>query len=143
MDRMVENIVPRMRVIVSALVRDQDRYLFLRQNKPGGAYPGTLHIPGGGLEAGESPDEAVRREIQEETGLTVRNLVRFDFDHDITDYKGGKIQFVFLRYTCERDGGEAQAGSDAAELLWLTKDQISNFAHNEPSVRLLTKMGIL
>jgi len=133
----------RLRVIVSALVRDGDRYLFIRQNKTGGAYPDTLHIPGGGLEAGESPDVAIRREIQEETGLRVRNLERFDFDEDITAYKGGQVQFVFLRYTCDRDGGEAKAGSDAAELLWLTKEQASSFPHNEPSVRLLRKLNIL
>lgn len=133
----------KVRVIVSALVRDADRYLFIRQNKEGGAYPGTLHIPGGGLEPGEDPDVAVRREIAEETGLAVRNLVRFDFDFDITEYKGKKIQFIFLRYTCERDNGVPKPGSDASELLWLSKDELTKSRHNQPSLRLLSKLGLL
>ena len=87
----------RMRVIVSALVRDGDRYLFIRQNKAGGAYPDTLHIPGGGLELGEDPDVAILRELAEETGLTVKNLARFDFDHDITEYKGKKGSVCFSK----------------------------------------------
>jgi len=132
-----------MRVIVSALIKRGDEYLFIRQNKPGGAYPGTLHIPGGGLEEGEDPDSAVRREVLEETGLQVTNLTRHDFDYDVVNYKGRPTQFVFLRYLCDWQSGVGAPGSDAAELVWLTKTGVKAAQHNPPSVRLLTGIGLL
>jgi len=42
--------------------------LQLRDNKPGIYYPGLWSIPGGGVEADETPAQAAVREIEEETG---------------------------------------------------------------------------
>ena len=131
------------RVIVSALIHRDGKYLFIRQNKEGGAYPNTLHLPGGGIESGEHPDDAVRREILEETGITVDRLMAFDFDSDVTEYRGGLIHFVFLRYTCDSAGGTVRAGSDASEIVWLDPEEIRSARHNPPSMRLLTKLGLL
>lgn len=36
------------RIVVSALIKFEDKYLFVKQDKTDGAYPGTLHLPGGG-----------------------------------------------------------------------------------------------
>jgi sarcosine oxidase delta subunit len=47
-------------VAVSALVRKEDQYLFIKQNKKGGAYPNTIHIPGGRLELNETPEESAK-----------------------------------------------------------------------------------
>lgn len=133
----------KMRVIVSALIKKDGRYLFMRQTKPGGAYPNNLHIPGGGLEPGEDPDEAVRREILEETNVTVNNLSRFDFDYDIVDYKGAPTQLIFLRYLCDWCDGIAQAGSDASHIVWLSQNELREDDHNPPSLRLLKKLGLV
>lgn len=131
------------RVIVSALVRNNDSFLFIKQNKTGGAYPNALHIPGGGLEPGEHPDDGVRREIREETGIEVTNLQQFDFDSDVTDYKDGKIHFIFLRYICDYASGMAKPSSDAAEIIWVSETDIKVQKHNPPSLRLLEKLHMI
>ena len=41
------------RIIVSTLIRCKDKYLFIKQNKEGGAYQNCLHLVGGGLEDNE------------------------------------------------------------------------------------------
>jgi 8-oxo-dGTP diphosphatase len=131
------------RVIVSGLVRRDDDYLFIRQEKAGGAYPGTLHIPGGGLEPGETPDEGVVREVREEVGIEVSSVAIADFDWDVVPYKGTPTLLVFLRFTAEYASGTPAASSDAAEIVWVPKGDLGAQPHNPPSVRLLTRLGLL
>lgn len=54
------------------IVDQEGRFLSVRQR--GGPFKGAWLLPGGGLEAGESAEEAVRREVREETGLEVLSL---------------------------------------------------------------------
>lgn len=61
-------------VVVSAAIFDaQNRILCVRQNYGGGNWA----LPGGGMESGESPTEALEREILEETGYsaTIGHLI--------------------------------------------------------------------
>lgn len=51
-----------------------DRLLLQRRDKPGEPARGLLEIPGGRWRAGEDPLTALRREIEEETGLTVESV---------------------------------------------------------------------
>jgi 8-oxo-dGTP diphosphatase len=54
------------RISVKASIKDAAGHVLLLQEKNG-----SWELPGGGLEHGENPREALSREIQEETGLTV------------------------------------------------------------------------
>lgn len=76
-DRWVDVAVPEMSgealVVpnVAAIVRDESggHLLLQRRDKPGEPVRGMLEIPGGRWRAGEAPDEAVAREVAEETGI--------------------------------------------------------------------------
>jgi ADP-ribose pyrophosphatase YjhB (NUDIX family) len=61
----------RRRIAAYGLCRDGDRVLLTRSS-PRSDFPGLWQVPGGGLEHGEDPADAVVREIAEETGLAVR-----------------------------------------------------------------------
>jgi 8-oxo-dGTP diphosphatase len=54
------------RIRVSAILRRENRLLLVRQEKPGREY---WLLPGGGVHAGESLVDALRRELAEEVGL--------------------------------------------------------------------------
>ena len=56
---------------VAALIRDSSGRILLLQK----AEDGRWSLPAGGIEPGESPEEAVRREVAEETGLAVTTAV--------------------------------------------------------------------
>jgi len=59
-------------LVAKALVRDvEGRVLLLVRSDNDEHRPGDFDLPGGGVEAGESPASAIAREVQEETGLTV------------------------------------------------------------------------
>ena len=66
------------------IVLDDGRYLLqLRDNKEGIFFPGHWGLFGGGVDKGEQPIDALRRELQEELGLAsaeLRRLTRFEFD---------------------------------------------------------------
>lgn len=59
------------RVAAYALVVRGDKVLLVR-NSPRGPYPGGWTLPGGGIDHGESPQQAVVREVAEETGLELQ-----------------------------------------------------------------------
>ena len=131
------------RIIVSALIKCKDKYLFIKQNKEGGAYQDCLHIVGGGLEDNEALEEAIKREVMEEVHIELDEVTPFDFDSDITMYKGKMTQLIFLRYTAEIKNFTGYPDSDAKEIIWLSKEEILNCKHNEPSMRFLKKLGLI
>jgi len=63
------------RDIVAAVIFSKDGKLFLGWERTGGVYDDCWHLPGGGVNPGESREDALKREVREETGI------------DITDYK--------------------------------------------------------
>lgn len=65
------------RVSAYGLLRRDDQMLLCRLSERVGMNPGCWTLPGGGLDFGEDPEDAVVREFKEETGLLVQvsNLV--------------------------------------------------------------------
>ena len=61
-------------ILVILVDREGRMLLQLRDAKQGIALPGVWCMPGGALEAGESPSEAASRELQEEIGQAVESL---------------------------------------------------------------------
>lgn len=85
---------PKPRLRVAAVVPLDSGIVLVRQAKNGVAY----HLlPGGGVEAGESLDSALRREVLEETGLECRVIAPL-FISDSIDPKGERhmVQLTFL-----------------------------------------------
>ena len=58
-------------VAVGVLIRLADEALLLTTRPEGKAYAGYWEFPGGKIEAGETVEEALRRELQEELGITI------------------------------------------------------------------------
>lgn len=131
------------RIIVSALIKCEDKYLFIKQNKEGGAYQDCLHLVGGGLEENETLEEGVKREVMEEIHTELKKVVPVDFDSDILMYKGKMTQLIFLRYMAEIESFNGYPDSDAKEIIWLKKEEILNYKHNEPSIRFFKKLGLV
>ncbi len=72
-------------VAVGVLIRADGAFL-LTSRPPGKVYEGYWEFPGGKVEPGESVEQALRRELQEEIGLTIRqvhpwHIERVDYPH--------------------------------------------------------------
>jgi ADP-ribose pyrophosphatase YjhB (NUDIX family) len=82
-------LLPRFTVGVAALIRDENgRVLALRS-----AWHGEWQLPGGAVNYGESFDDALRREVREETGLSLASLERVTLVRDRT----GRMLHVVYR----------------------------------------------
>jgi 8-oxo-dGTP diphosphatase len=94
-----------------------------RKNDPG---RGKWSIPGGLVELGESLEQAVIREVQEETGLVVDTPKLIDVVSQTTLDESGKVKyhFVIVDYLVKLQSGTARAASDAAELEWIRLDEV-------------------
>lgn len=76
---------PPVDVAVGVLIDPAGRFL-LTSRPPGKAYAGYWEFPGGKVEPGESIEQALRRELQEEIGVTIASaepwkVEMFDYPH--------------------------------------------------------------
>ena len=110
------------RVGVYAVIRDADAVL-LSRFAPGGDIGGKWMLPGGGVEFGESPAEALVREVYEETGLHVVLTTLLDASSAVHEFdrRGQSVAAHHVRivYRAEVTGGilgvtEVGGSTDAA-----------------------------
>lgn len=110
---------------VGIVLVDGDQVLLVRRGKP--PKEGAWSIPGGAQEVGETLEEAVRRELLEETGLTAGTL-HFLATVDLIerDDAGGILHhYTLIDYAASVDGGTATAGDDATALAWFGPQEIA------------------
>ena len=66
---------PKRRIAVVMLVDEAERVLLQLRDAQAPSAPGKWGLPGGGIELGETPEEAAHRELLEETGLRVEGAL--------------------------------------------------------------------
>ena len=95
-------------------------------------------IPGGKIKYGEPAEDALRREIMEETGLAIRNI-QFAIVQDCIHSKEfmREAHFVLLNYTCDSDGGVVTLNDEAEEYQWMTSGDALKIDLNTPTRILL------
>jgi len=107
------------------LIRD-GKVLLIRRGKP--PLYGRWVVPGGTVELGESLEQALVREMREETGLEVVPLeVLTVFDRIERDGDRVVYHYVIVDYLCRWLGGEARAASDALEAAWAALDDLPRY----------------
>ena len=90
--------------------------LLLKSHKWHGMYV----VPGGHVELGETLEEALRREVKEETNLEVYDIQFILFQEFIYDESfWERRHFIFFDHACKTDGTDVTLNSEAQESVWV------------------------
>lgn len=85
---------------VAAAVIRQGPFFLAAQRPPDGPYGGQWEFPGGKLEAGESPEQALVRELKEELNIAPLDFRHaFDLDYVYPEFKVTLHVFVVTAYS--------------------------------------------
>lgn len=111
-------------VAVIGVVKKENQYLLTKRRSPKSEF-NKWQFPGGGLEFGERIDEAVKRELKEETGVDAKIIKRLDRVFEIIREKDN-FHGVFFVYLCEMTdkNQKIKINSEASEYGWFTKEEI-------------------
>jgi ADP-ribose pyrophosphatase YjhB (NUDIX family) len=131
-DRPLTNISSKSRtyptrpyLAVSAAIVRNGRVLIVRRARP--PAHGLYTLPGGGVELGETLEQAVIREAREETGLEIEPLVLAGYRQMIARDADGRIErhFVILPFAARWIAGDVSLNEELAEAHWLLPSELS------------------
>ncbi|HEY5695260.1 MAG TPA: reverse transcriptase-like protein [Candidatus Saccharimonadales bacterium] len=128
------------RIAVRAIIHKDGKTLLLRRANGRASILGKYELPGGKLEYGEQPEDALSRYLHDDTGLTMRTAQLFDvlsyIDHDNKD-----VQYLLILYLVklERDDAKITASSNYDHYLW---EKLSNIHQDELTESAKLLLGI-
>ena len=119
--------------VVAAIIRDKDKIFATQRGY--GEFKDGWEFPGGKIEQGETPEEAVVREIMEEldTEIKVGDLI------DTIEYDYPTFHLSMDCFWAEVTAGHLEL-KEAEAAKWLTKDQLDSVAWLPADITLIDKI---
>ncbi len=127
-------------IAIGILVRDSggEKQFCLSRRQQHQSFAGCWEFPGGKVNSGESVEQALLRELQEELGV-----VAMDFQHLVTipwDY--GEFAVRLNVYLSERFADEP-AGKEGQEVRWFNLDDLSELEFPAANQGIIEKLKVL
>ena len=118
---------------------DKERVLLIRR----ASLPakGKWSLPGGVVHLGEELAEALKREVEEECGLSVKPGPLIAVSSRIIRDTDGEVQYhyILMDYLCEGIHGHLKSGSDASDARWFELGTIENLDLTDGVLEVIQK----
>ena len=123
--------------VVAAIIHDAEGRIFATQ-RGYGEFKDGWEFPGGKMEAGETPEEALRREIWEEleTRIEVERLV------ETVEYDYPQFHLTMHCYLCRVESGRLELKEHEAAR-WLTKEELDEVDWLPADLQIIDNIGRL
>ncbi len=115
----------RQRTGVKAIVRRGDQTLLLRRSGGLERLNGKFEVPGGKIDYGEQPEDALKRYLKKDAGLEARTVQLFDVITYISDDKD-RTQFVYVVYLVSVADYTVSLGGSYDKAIWQSKSKIQH-----------------
>lgn len=125
-------------IVVAAAVVIRDTRVLLTRRAEGQHLAGMWEFPGGKLEDGESPEEALARECREECGIDVEVGEILD----VTHHRFPKKDVLLLFYRCELRGGEV-LHLQVADHAWVLPTELDRYPLPPADDRVVARIQAL
>jgi mutator protein MutT len=126
----------KQRTAVRMLVRNKDQTLLLRRSSGRESILGKYELPGGKIEYGEQPEDALKRYLANDADLKADEVQLFDVltyvDHDDKD-----IQYVFIVYLVKVGSVDVHLGDNYDKAVWQSRSKIQHRDVTESTHMLL------
>lgn len=125
--------------VVAGLLVENGKFLIARRH-PKDSHGGLWEFPGGKVELGESPEQALVREIEEELALRVK-VLRFFGENQ---FQSQKADYRLRLYCCRRLSGTIYL-TDHSEFAWIGTEEIKKYQFltgDLPFLEELIRLGI-
>lgn len=109
---------------VKALVFYNDAFLIVQRSDAARGEHHLWEFPGGRLELGESPEEALARELMEETGLTAKPLCPLQ---TWNFFRGEDTQIVGVTFLCKAATDTVQLSDEHEAYAWIRFDELTQY----------------
>jgi ribonuclease HI/ADP-ribose pyrophosphatase YjhB (NUDIX family) len=115
----------KQKVVVKAIIKRQDKVLLLRRQGGRPSIAGKFELPGGKLDTGEQPLDALKRTLMLQTGLAMETVQLFD-SVSFVDPDDRELQYVFLVYSVGLAAGDDKItlGGEYSKYVWKMKSEI-------------------
>ncbi len=124
---------------VGAVIVDEGRILLVQRGR--GTYEGAWAVPAGRQRYGETMEEAVRREVAEETGLEVEVGDPVWIGDILDDADPPAYHYSVVDFAAFVVGGELRPGDDAADARWVDLAAVRDLPLTPTMIQMLDQLG--